>query len=277
LGTSNTLDSSDSGWFYHYDEAGNVILITDKNGGLIKHFEQDAWGNDLNGTFSTTQNIRQHQTGKYLDEATGHYFFGARWYDPAIGRFISVSPLSPLGEEEYVYCSENPVNSADVNGLWNLWNPATWLEPNALEWTLLNSINPFHPSSGYHLDTMGESTSKGLRAFVDGFIPGMDPFKDYYTDNCGNNDNVYQWSYWLGGVTRDIEMQLALPASMLKLAGIRLQTGLHPSHHNKGIHFFITVWTDSVKGSNTKADFFQIPFTYGWKIKGGKRWWYLDL
>ncbi len=117
LFSGNTRDTSDSGWFYHYDEAGNVILITDKNGGLIKHFEQDAWGNDLNGSFSTTQNIRQHQTGKYLDEATGLYFFGARWYDPNIGRFISVSPLSPLGEEEYVYCSENPVNSFDVKGL----------------------------------------------------------------------------------------------------------------------------------------------------------------
>ena len=117
LFSGNTRDTSDSGWFYHYDEAGNVILITDKNGGLIKHFEQDAWGNDLNGTFATTQNIRQHQTGKYLDEATGLYFFGARWYDPNIGRFISVSPLSPLGEEEYVYCGDDPVNSFDVNGL----------------------------------------------------------------------------------------------------------------------------------------------------------------
>jgi len=116
LGTSNTLDSSDSGWFYHYDEAGNVILITDKNGGLIKHFEQDAWGNDLNGTFATAQNIRQHQTGKYLDETTGLYFFGARWYDPNIGRFISVSPLSPLGEEEYGYCKNDPISFYDQDG-----------------------------------------------------------------------------------------------------------------------------------------------------------------
>ncbi|NPU99719.1 MAG: RHS repeat-associated core domain-containing protein [Candidatus Omnitrophica bacterium] len=116
LGTSNTLDASDSGWFYHYDEVGNVILITDKNGGLIKHFEQDAWGNDLNGTFATTQNIRQHQTGKYLDETTGLYFFGARWYDPAIGRFISVSPLMP-NEEEYAFCGNDPVNRYDGDGL----------------------------------------------------------------------------------------------------------------------------------------------------------------
>ena len=140
LGTSNTLDSSDSGWFYHYDEAGNVILITDKNGGLIKHFEQDAWGNDLNGSFSTTQNIRQHQTGKYLDEATGLYFFGARWYDPNIGRFISVSPLSPLGEEEYVYCGDNPINASDFNG--NDWDKLNWIPylPEFKEW-LGNKIN----------------------------------------------------------------------------------------------------------------------------------------
>jgi len=216
LGTSNTLDASDSGWFYHYDEAGNVILITDKNGGLIKHFEQDAWGNDLNGSFSTTQNIRQHQTGKYLDETTGLYFFGARWYDPNIGRFISVSPLSPLGEEEYGYCSENPVNSADVNGLWNLWNPATWMEPNALEWTFLNSINPFHPSSGYHLDTITESSTNGFFAFMDGFILGFDPFRDYYNENdCG-----LSISKSIGSFTSEVEVSILISYPFRNAFGI---------------------------------------------------------
>ncbi|NPU99717.1 MAG: RHS repeat-associated core domain-containing protein [Candidatus Omnitrophica bacterium] len=190
LGTSNTLDTSDSGWFYHYDEAGNVILITDKNGGLIKHFEQDAWGNDLNGTFATAQNIRQHQTGKYLDETTGLYFFGARWYDPAIGRFISVSPLSPLGEEEYVYCSENPVNIADVDGVWGI---------QIGEWNF-GLGDPTFLFDRYSW----KDFRKSLASTIDGIIPLFDPFEKYYSDECGNIEPFYKLSRHIAGFSRDI-------------------------------------------------------------------------
>jgi len=197
LGTSNTLDTSDSGWFYHYDEAGNVILITDKNGGLIKHFEQDAWGNDLNGTFATTQNIRQHQTGKYLDEATGLYFFGARWYDPTIGRFISVSPLSPLGEEEYGYCSENPVNIADVDGVWGI---------QIGEWNF-GLGDPTFLFDRYSW----KDFRKSLASTIDGIIPLFDPFEKYYSDECGNIEPAYKLSRHIAGFSRDIGSAAFIP------------------------------------------------------------------
>jgi RHS repeat-associated protein len=116
LGANYTLDSTDTYYFYHYDEAGNVILITDKNGNVVDHFEQDAWGNDLNSTFNTARAISQHQTSKFYDPTTNLYFFGARWYYPEIGRFISVSPLAPTGEEEYVYCGSDPINYCDQDG-----------------------------------------------------------------------------------------------------------------------------------------------------------------
>ncbi|MBW7893302.1 MAG: hypothetical protein H3C48_20260, partial [Chitinophagaceae bacterium] len=116
LGANYTLDSTDTYYFYHYDEAGNVILITDKNGNVVDHFEQDAWGNDLNNTFNTARSIAQHQTSKFYDTTTGLYFFGARWYYPEIGRFISVSPLSLIAEEDYAYCSSDPVNLVDLDG-----------------------------------------------------------------------------------------------------------------------------------------------------------------
>jgi hypothetical protein len=67
LGANYTLDSTDTYYFYHYDEAGNVILITDKNGNVVDHFEQDAWGNELNNTFNSARSIAQHQTSKFYD------------------------------------------------------------------------------------------------------------------------------------------------------------------------------------------------------------------
>ena len=54
---------------------------------------------------------------KYLDEETGLYYFGLRYYDPVTGQWLS---REPLGEGEsvnlYSYCHNDPVNKVDVLG-----------------------------------------------------------------------------------------------------------------------------------------------------------------
>jgi RHS repeat-associated protein len=54
-------------------------------------------------------------TGKMLTEETGLVYFGARWYDPEIGRWITPDP-SEDGENWYSYCGNNPVNYVDPDG-----------------------------------------------------------------------------------------------------------------------------------------------------------------
>ncbi len=99
------------------DEAGNVIASLNKTGALETQFEYDAWGNDLNDSFDNSQDINYFRSGKFFDQISGLYYNQARWYDPALGRFISESPIAPFAEEEYAYCSNDPVNYVDVNGL----------------------------------------------------------------------------------------------------------------------------------------------------------------
>ncbi|NLW48259.1 MAG: RHS repeat-associated core domain-containing protein [Firmicutes bacterium] len=54
-------------------------------------------------------------TGKVLEESTGLVYFGARWYDPEVGRFISVDPAED-GENWYALCDNDPVNYFDPDG-----------------------------------------------------------------------------------------------------------------------------------------------------------------
>jgi RHS repeat-associated protein len=54
-------------------------------------------------------------TGKMLTEETGLVYFGARWYDPEIGRFISHDPEED-GENWYSYCENDPINYVDPDG-----------------------------------------------------------------------------------------------------------------------------------------------------------------
>jgi RHS repeat-associated protein len=58
----------------------------------------------------------------YYDTETDLYFLKTRYYDPEIGRFISIDGISYLnpnainGLNLYAYCSNNPVMAIDPNG-----------------------------------------------------------------------------------------------------------------------------------------------------------------
>ncbi len=115
-------------YYYGYDKQGNVSVVTEEYcGGTAERFifSQDAFGNELtHGIFDRSSwleaakaGITEHQTGKEFDQFTGLYYFHARWYDPAVGRFVSRSPLGPDEEGPYLYCESDPINNVDVNGL----------------------------------------------------------------------------------------------------------------------------------------------------------------
>ena len=62
----------------------------------------------------------QRFTGQRLD-STGLYYYGARYYDPTIGRFISPDtivqdPANPQSFNRYSYCLNNPLKYVDPTG-----------------------------------------------------------------------------------------------------------------------------------------------------------------
>jgi RHS repeat-associated protein len=74
------------------------------------------------GESSTTGSEEDYQfTGKEKD-ASGLYYFGARYYDPQVGRFTTKDPLpgriqSPQTLNRYVYCLNNPLKYLDPQGM----------------------------------------------------------------------------------------------------------------------------------------------------------------
>ncbi len=60
-------------------------------------------------------------TGQRNEAALGVYFYNARWYDPALGRFAQADTLipgagNPLAWDRYAYVNDNPLRYSDPSG-----------------------------------------------------------------------------------------------------------------------------------------------------------------
>jgi len=106
-------------FFYHNDHLGGVNVITDSAGARVRLNEYDPWGavSRTEGTIDPTHRF----TGQELDPETGLYYYGGRYYDQEINRFISPDPFvqapeNPQNLNRYSYVLNNPVNLVDPNG-----------------------------------------------------------------------------------------------------------------------------------------------------------------
>jgi RHS repeat-associated protein len=79
------------------------------------HTQYDAFGKIT----SNVPGMQFSYTGREWDVDAGLYYYRARWYDPALGKFISEDPLGLDGGDAnlYRYVGNDPVNSVDPFGL----------------------------------------------------------------------------------------------------------------------------------------------------------------
>ena len=101
--------------YYHHDGHGNVTAVTDENGAVLKNYEYDAFGVELNEDASDGNPFRY--CGAYYDKDTGLYYLINRYYDPTLGRFTQRDPAKD-GANWYIYCYNNPIAFVDSNGLY---------------------------------------------------------------------------------------------------------------------------------------------------------------
>ena len=113
------------------EHAKNAIFLLDSSGAVVVQYDYDAWGNckvcNANGTEITDANHIGNLNpfryrSYYFDTETKFYFLQSRYYDPEIGRFLTIDDISYLNAESvnglnlYAYCNNNPVMYADYDG-----------------------------------------------------------------------------------------------------------------------------------------------------------------
>src|SRR5208337_832013 len=104
---------------YHFNGTESTAALTDVNQNVVNSYAYDPFGTVLNQQETITQPFKY--VGQYgvMAEPNGLYYMRARYYDPAVGRFISEDPIGFAGGDVnlFAYVLNNPVNSTDPGGL----------------------------------------------------------------------------------------------------------------------------------------------------------------
>lgn len=122
-------------YFFHPDHLGSAHFITDDEGEVYQHLEYFPSGELWVAERSESQRTPYLFSGKELDEETGLDYFGARYYEPRQGQWISPDPvfenmfdtealaqpdlsLRPfrLRDHLFAYVANDPVNLVDPDG-----------------------------------------------------------------------------------------------------------------------------------------------------------------
>ena len=113
------LDSSGTTTYFLTDHLGSTNLLVNISQSSVRSTRNMPFGGTFQ-TSGTTDNDHKF-TGQRLDAATGLYYYGPRYYDPLLGRFLSPdtviqNPYNPQALNRYAYCWNNPIKLLDTDG-----------------------------------------------------------------------------------------------------------------------------------------------------------------
>jgi RHS repeat-associated protein len=125
--TSTGSATTTKRYYYHTNQLGSVIAITNSTGTVIQTYSYDSFGRAYvsnSGTLtpldtysgSTYSNTRLY-TGREYDKETNLYYLRARYYNANTGKFISRDPVWQSDQVNlYTYVANSPLKYVDRMG-----------------------------------------------------------------------------------------------------------------------------------------------------------------
>jgi RHS repeat-associated protein len=105
-------------YYIHTDALGSPVAETDASRNVVARFEYEPYGRRLNGS----NDDKPGYTGHVMDAVTGLVQMQQRYYDPQIGRTLSVDPVTAYDNGDmrhfnrYAYAFNNPYKFTDPDG-----------------------------------------------------------------------------------------------------------------------------------------------------------------
>ncbi|MFA7448882.1 MAG: RHS repeat-associated core domain-containing protein [Weeksellaceae bacterium] len=178
-------------YFFHPDHLGSTSYITNLLGEVSQHMEYFAFGAIERKSLAVflegcerSSFVEEHRSsnnspykfnGKELDEETGWYYYGARYYDPRISVWLSVDPLANV---DYLMNDEAYINGQHNGGVYNSLNH------NSYSYTYQNPV--------LYVDPNGKQTFFMHGTFVNNF--SMSKTDKLALQNLFGNTNNYSFT-----------------------------------------------------------------------------------
>ncbi|MBU2870498.1 RHS repeat-associated core domain-containing protein [Colwellia sp. E2M01] len=123
------LIKQDKIYYYHLDQLGTPLCLTDSNATQVWRNDSDAFGYELGSSNESNKENSQENTftnlienplrfqGQYFDEESNLHYNRFRYYCPKQQRFINQDPIGLVGGVNHYQYAPNPVNWVDPFGL----------------------------------------------------------------------------------------------------------------------------------------------------------------
>ncbi len=162
LGGSQRIASKKQGvvYYYHTDHLGSSSIITNSSGSKVEEIYYYPYGGTRLNQGSV--NVKHKYTGQEEDAETGLYYYGARYYDPILGRFISADtivpePTNPQALNRYTYVLNNPLRYIDPTGHWGVYEIISAIIIAVVAWAVDESGGNVSVGGGTSVNSSGNT------------------------------------------------------------------------------------------------------------------------
>ena len=167
------------------DAFGNVMGYWDENGAVVAEYAYDAFGRTVakSGTMADMFSVRY--STKYYDAETGMYYYGRRYYQLALCRWLTRDPIEEQGGVNlYEFCGNCGVAKYDADGrAYFAYRP------------LNSSITDATGAFGFWLSSKNWVIAHEHLIFEDGKLPANIGYFDRSVDNPGVDEFYYLNKY----------------------------------------------------------------------------------
>lgn len=96
------------------------LFVRDSGTVYDKYFEYKVYGDMVREEVNWQQYYKFSGKPFDIERGVNLYYFGARYYDPALGRWLAPDPAANKNPSlsPYAYCAGNPIGFIDNNGKW---------------------------------------------------------------------------------------------------------------------------------------------------------------
>ena len=188
--TGRVWNYTDEVTYLHNDHLGSAGSGTLADGTIAWREEYSPFGLTMQNDASNDN--QAGYTGHIKDSDTGLNYMQARYYDPVIGRFLSVDPVGFLDTQNpsffnrYRYCSNDPVNCTDPTGQSDLFKKFFDFGASDAAATASRSMESFATSEGMNPNGATDMMNDVLAAGAIGQLEGMANGAANIVDIAGN-------------------------------------------------------------------------------------------